>query len=142
MVDSIPLKRPVRAAGLTFLGLLALVVACAPFMPGIDLTEFVLFGVAYGLALSVFAVGLVLARARARKRWVLAGGGLVVLQMGLGAWLMSAGPVPSDDFFRIMPWVLRGVLAALVAFLGVGTLIAGAGWMRFFRGTRLGSRTQ
>lgn len=136
VIESVPLKRPIRAAGLTFLGLLVLVAACAPFMPGVDPTEYLLTGVAYGSVLSVFAVGLVLAGKRARNRWVLAGAGLMVLQSGLAAWLLTAGPVPSDTFFRVMPWVLRVVLAALVAYLGVGAAIAGAGWIQFFRQAR------
>jgi hypothetical protein len=131
--ESVPLQRPVRAAGLTFLGMVVLVAVFAPLVPGVEPVEFFLTGVAYGLALSVFAVGLILAGSRARARWILVGAGVKAVLVGSGVWLWAAGPVYSDAFFRAVPWALRGLLAALTVYLGAGAVIAGSGWVRFFR---------
>jgi hypothetical protein len=124
----------VRAVGLTFLALGALFAVCTLLMPEVDPAEFLLAGLAYSLLLAAFAVGLMLAGRQARGRWLLAGMGVPLGMAGLGVWIFAAGPVPSDAFFRALPWVLRGLLAGLAAYLGVGVVVAGSGWVRCYRG--------
>jgi hypothetical protein len=74
----------------------------------------------------------VLAGGRPFRWWILSG---VVWQLGMvGFWLwLVLGPDP-DTFFRVLPWVTRGLLAVLAAYLLAGLVIAGSGWVRHIRG--------
>jgi hypothetical protein len=131
------LRQPVRAAGLTYLVLAVLVAICAPLMPDVDPSRFFLAGSAYSLLLALFAVGMMLAGQRLLHWWALAGSGVAVASAGYVVWLVAVSRVSSDAFFHLLPWVLRGLLAALAIHLVAGVVIAGSGWVRFYRDRRI-----
>src|SRR5207237_4087560 len=86
----------------------------------------------YGLFLSLYAVGLLLAGGRPYYWWFLSGMVPMIGSLGFFLWLLL-GPVP-DTFFWVFPWMVPGLLALLAAYLLAGLGIAGWGWVRHLRG--------
>ena len=129
-VQRILVSRPLRIAVLLFAGKAALFTACAPFVQGLDLVLFLGAGWAYCLLLALFGVGLGLACYGLAFRWWILSGAIPVLSMA-GLWLLLR--FDPDSFLRILPGAARGLLAVLSAWLLVGMVVAGSGWVRYAR---------
>jgi hypothetical protein len=122
--------RPVRAATWVFGAIAALFAACSPFVSAPDRTQFFVWGVAYGLFLAFFVIGLWLALPSRLVLWWWFSSALPFLFMA--AWWLQLRLAP-EAFLRSALWVSRGLVAIPATWLAVGFMIASWGWMRYLR---------
>ena len=135
------LVRPVRAASLAFAGLMTFFAVCvllfAEYEPenlntDLEWVKFTLFVPGYCLFLAFASIGLVLARSsRLEILWWRLSLFLTIFLLGgvsLAIWLRWE--------LLFWPGVPHALLAATFAWLFAGCVVAGSGWVRYFRWRR------
>jgi protein-S-isoprenylcysteine O-methyltransferase Ste14 len=133
--QSLPIKRPVRWAAICFAVLALPFIVCAFFVEDMeDFKKLVLFGLGYTLFLSVFSVGGVLALGTRLYKWWLRSS-VAPLLVTAGIWLMiQTGPATiTKPYFGL---IIKGALVVLATWMLFSCVVAGSGWLAYFRGKR------
>ena len=132
------LKRPIRAAGITFIGLSGLFGIAALLIQDIPRLLYFLLGVGYSFFLSLIGVGICLLGNKATKTIKITA--LLGLIMCLSIYLPFVYGMITKNFSKAMAisdiamhaglWICYGTLALIVA-------MAGMGWRQHFKTNKL-----
>jgi hypothetical protein len=131
------LSHPLRVAAGLFVGLARPVVACAPFIDGIEPAAFLGPGLAYCLLLALFGVGLALAVPSRLVCWWLAASVIPLLGISAFGVLVWSSPAALLDLPTAL---MRGLQAITSGWVAGGCAVAGWGWVRYLRWRRSAAR--
>jgi hypothetical protein len=132
----VPLRRPLIAVGICWAAITLLFAVCTPLIDDGRIPEpevFFLGGVGYGLVLSVFVMGLMVAP-KSATRWCFIGiGGLQLVMLSFIGAIVVLAAQGAEMALRLIDYGARPLLAVSLVCLATAGGISVWGWVRYFR---------